>query len=519
MYKFFEDTTKNTVGLRLSGDISGKDLREIFDAIDKKIRIQQNSRLLLEFDDFNGWPLEGLFTLTGFFLKHRGDVDRLALVGSNESIERIEQALPVVAGMEIEHFDNTDAARRWLDENDDHWAVDPSKYAAQTRYPKDMRILIVGAGVAGLTLAAMLQQKGIQPDIVEDAPEFGHLGYVIILMQAGSRILKGLGVHQDLYEHGVAVSNYDIADTDGNVLRSHTVGDSYASVFGDSFSIYRPALIDVIRGAVDESAIQMGTTVDHIEQTNDEVMVTLSDGSQKTYDLVIGADGAHSKMRDLVFGDVEMIYSGLHGWAWWGEQHDAFTDRVLEHWGTGGAFGLYPTADRLCVVGVVKTEAGQPDDPETRKQRIREHYKDWSSKWVHHGLDELDDMKSEDLFHDDFYYGAQQHWYRGRVVLAGDSVHAFSPISGLGASMAMESAATLAEELSYVDSRFIDQALRKYEDRHKQRVFLLRNQARTFGGIVTTEQPAFAGLRNLAVRYIEQGPVHKLLARIPYEPV
>jgi 2-polyprenyl-6-methoxyphenol hydroxylase-like FAD-dependent oxidoreductase len=518
MIQFIDEMPQNITAIKISGKLTESDLDSLLYDLGHSSHIQENLQLLILFEDFEGWPDGSLIKITRFLISNRGSLAQIALVGGGGEtlLERMPSFLP---GLEIERFETEADARAWLVDDDDHWTVNPTRFDGKIRAPKDMRILIVGAGVAGLTLASMLQQRDMQPVVVEDAEEFGKIGYVIILLSAGGRILKGLGAHDELHKHGIYVQNYDIANSQGETLREHNVDQTYAPLFGYSYSIYRPALVDVIKQSMqDQSVIRMGTTVDAIKQTNDEVHVTFSDGSEGTFDLVVGADGLHSRVRNLVFGEVDMIYSGLHGWAWWGEKNAEFDHRAVEHWGTGGAFGLYPTEDRLCIVGVVNQEPGLEDDPATRKQRIREHFSDWGG-WVPYGLDQLDGMDDDEIFHDDFYYGNQRHWYRGRVVLAGDSVHAFSPISGMGASMAMESAAVLAEELCYVDSRYIDQALRKYQDRRQDRVFGLQKQAQAFGNVVTSGNPMVTSLRNLSVRHIDDGPVHHFLARIPYEPV
>jgi 2-polyprenyl-6-methoxyphenol hydroxylase-like FAD-dependent oxidoreductase len=517
MYEFIDDMPENIVGLRLSGKITEDELEGFLGTLHNSSHKLDHLRLLIVFDNFEEWPNGTYFRLAQFLVSHRAALDHIALAGDDKSAR---SGIPnFVPGIEMKSFEDEAAALDWLRDETDFWRVDPLRYSAEVRDPKDLRILIVGAGVAGLTLASMLQQRDMHPTVIEDAEDFGKIGYVIILMSAGGRILKGLGVHDQLHQHGVWVRRYDIANTDGEILRQHKVAEEFAGLFGDSFSIYRPALVDVIKQSMkDQSVIRMGTTVDAIEQNNDEVHVTFSDGSTGTFDLVVGTDGLHSKVRQLVWGEVPMTYSGLHGWAWWGEKKPEFENRALEYWGTGGAFGLYPTEDRLCVVGVVETEPGEADDPANRKERIREIFGDWGG-WVPYGLEQLDTMDTDKIFHDDFWYGNQENWYKGRVVLAGDSVHSFSPISGMGASMAMESASVLAEELCYVDSRFIDQALSKYQERRKLRVVTLQQQAQSFGDLVTSGNPLVSNLRNLAVEHVDSGPIHHFLARIPYQPV
>lgn len=115
-------------------------------------------------------------------------------------------------------------------------------------------------------------------------------------------------------------------------------------------------------------------------------------------------------------------------------------------------------------------------------------------------LEQLD--RPEEMWHDNFVYLSAKRWHKGRVVLAGDSVHAFSPTSGLGAVMAMESAAVLAEELCRADSRRLSRALELYEARRKQRIRKLQRGARVFDRVPVAESPAVANVRDFVLSHI-----------------
>ena len=81
-----------------------------------------------------------------------------------------------------------------------------------------MKALIVGGGIAGLTLCGLLQRRGFHPTLVERAPEFGDVGYVIVVWPSGSRILKGLGIYERLKEQGCAFTDYNISNYRGKVI-------------------------------------------------------------------------------------------------------------------------------------------------------------------------------------------------------------------------------------------------------------------------------------------------------------
>ena len=142
----------------------------------------------------------------------------------------------------------------------------PMSSNGRVRYGPGMRVLIVGAGVAGLTLCGLLQQRGFQPTLVERAPEFGDVGYVIVVWPSGSRILKGLGLYERLQEQGCAFTSYNISNYRGKVINSYTI-DSVVEKYGPIISIYRPDLIDILRAAVSEDSIRMNTMVVSLEDT------------------------------------------------------------------------------------------------------------------------------------------------------------------------------------------------------------------------------------------------------------
>ncbi len=87
----------------------------------------------------------------------------------------------------------------------------------RVRYGPDMRILIIGGGIAGLTLAGLLLKRGFNPKLIERTPQYSKVGYVIVLWPSGSRILKGLGVYEKLLEEGCQFTSYYVSNYKGEV--------------------------------------------------------------------------------------------------------------------------------------------------------------------------------------------------------------------------------------------------------------------------------------------------------------
>lgn len=181
------------------------------------------------------------------------------------------------------------------------------------RYGPEMRVLIVGGGIAGLTLAGLLQQCGFQPVVVEKSPNYGEAGYVLGLFPAGSRIFKGLGLYPRLEDAGVELARYEVANAQGECLHVYHFG-TLAESYGPTLGISRTALVDVLRSGISSECLRLGTTVELLTQTPDEAQATFSDGSAETFDLVVGCDGLCSRTREMIFGDAPLTYLGLTGW-------------------------------------------------------------------------------------------------------------------------------------------------------------------------------------------------------------
>ncbi|MEE9174980.1 MAG: NAD(P)/FAD-dependent oxidoreductase [Thermodesulfobacteriota bacterium] len=375
--------------------------------------------------------------------------------------------------------------------------VDPDKYRLPVRYGPEMRILVVGGGIAGLTLTGLLQQRGFKPTLVEQIPEYGTVGYVIVLWPSGSRILKGLGVYRSLLDVGLQFTTYNVSDERGQMLHSYSV-HNVTEKYGPMLSTYRPDLINVIKEAVDPDSIRMSTTVDKIDQTNDEVYVTFSDGTEETYDLVVGCDGVRSKTRDLVFGDVPLSYSGMTGWSFWVKPNIAKTLQIAEYWGTGKFFGIWPTKGRLSVFTSIRDNVQEPDPVESRIDRIQENFRNFGGL-VPEILESLDDPN--EIFHGHYNDLRMKKWHKGRVVLVGDAAHAILPTAGGGVSMAMESAAVLVDELCRADSKYIEQAFESYITRRRSRVDKIQNQSRMMSKFAFADSRLVSSMRDFLMRF------------------
>lgn len=371
------------------------------------------------------------------------------------------------------------------------------------RYGNDLRILIVGGGIAGLTLAGLLEQRGFSPEVLEKADGYGGIGYALGLWPAGSNILKGLGAFEAFRAHADPMETYSLLSDDGTPLHSYDLS-SLAEEFGRPFLIWRPRLIEILRETVSEGAVRMGTTVSSIDQHDGRVDVAFTDGTSGTYDLVVGADGIHSRVRELVFGEVSLTYHGMTGWAFWVDPSLVDEGVAKEHWGDGRFAGLYPTEEGLACFLAVSAPEGTSDPADQRLERIHERFRGMGGL-VPEVLSEMDDLEDPaEMWHDDFYDLHMDQWTEGRVVLIGDAGHAVLPTAGVGASMAMESAAVLADELTRTDSNYLEQGISHYVTRRRERVDAVQDKSRQLATFALVDNSLMASLRDEAIKLYSQ---------------
>ncbi len=364
----------------------------------------------------------------------------------------------------------------------------------QDNHDERLNVLITGAGVAGLTLAALLRQQGVTPTIVERANDLQHTGYMLGMYPLGGRILHGLGLHDLYLEKSGPARVYTAHDGTGRLTQRYDL-EQFISHFGAYRALSRGALIDVLRQGVGDTPIHFGTTVECIVQRDSTVEVTFSDGTKDHFDLVVGADGLHSRMREMLLRPNERAYwkTGWGGWVCWADASLHPADTYSEAWGAGRFLGLYPTPEHLGVfVGGNRHQidalgpVGLADD-----FRLRMSHFDGPLDAI------LDAVRAtDDPFFWDFHDCHTKRWHEGRVVLLGDAAVGILPTAGVGASVAMDAAAALADELARTDAAHIPYTLDLFVRRQRPRAEAAQKNSRQLARWMMVDGPPTAWLRD-----------------------
>lgn len=361
----------------------------------------------------------------------------------------------------------------------------------------DLRVLVVGAGIAGVTAAQLLRRTGRHPVLIERDHSGSESGYMLALMPMAVRALDSLGVHDRYRAASVPLERYAIDSHVGRRLRVDSLTE-VLSRFGDYRGIARGDLIEVL--SADGCDVSFGATVDTIADKPGGVEAVVVDDMgvhRLTFDLVIAADGMHSSTRALVHpeGSVEELDTQWGGWVVWTPQ-DADADLVEEVWGAGFFLGTYPVAGKLGVfLGGPRadTRAGAASFAATIRQRL---------KIANGRLDRAMSAVVDDA--DPYYWSLTDcratGWAGRRSVLLGDAAAGFLPTAGVGAGMAMESAWVLAHLLQRADRAGLADILQVYERAQRPRVEMAQRNSRHLAKLMFQRSAAVAAARDVALR-------------------
>jgi FAD-dependent urate hydroxylase len=367
-----------------------------------------------------------------------------------------------------------------------------------------VRILIVGGGMAGMTLAGELRSRDITPVVVERVPKYERVGFWIGLYPFSANTLRETGVFDRYADLSRPMSDYVMCDAHGKELQRMSLAEVLARVGGFMGALERADLLELLVAGAAGTDLRMGTTVEALEQHDDVVHAMLSGGERFEADLVVGADGMHSQIRGLVLGDTPLDDWGYTAFTWWAPESAAVAGDVVEHWGAGALFGLYPLDGAVNAIAAIPTPPGlKTMERDALRAHIREVFEDYPSPVQ----DALAASEEAEIFPWAMVDQRSPEWIVGRVALVGDAATGFLPTAGVGASNAIKSAAVLADELGRADAATIPQALSLWEQRMRDKVERNQADSRRLGKMMFVRGQTVAKARDTLLRHY---PVEKV---------
>ncbi|EFL09107.1 monooxygenase [Streptomyces sp. AA4] len=386
-------------------------------------------------------------------------------------------------------------------------------------------VLISGASIAGPALAYWLNRYGFAVTVVEKAAAVRGGGYPIDMRGPAVEVLRRMGLEEKARERHVGTRRLSFLDAEGVVLNSVAPTAITGDETGYDIELARGDLTGLLYDAVrDDVEFRFSESIAALDDRGDRVDVTFASGRSQTFDLVIGADGLHSKTRSLALGPEERFHRYL-GCCFAGftlPNHLGLSHEGMAWAAAGRSAALYAAGDRDAgqVHGFLIFTHPEPPfsafaDPAAQRALVASRFEGFG--WEVPRMVEA--MRSaDDLFFDVVSQIHLPVWSKGRVALAGDAAHATSFLSGQGSSLAMIGAYLLAYELADAPH---DVAFAAYEQRSRE--FVEANQALATGGsaVMSPRTEAEVAARNAALRELDGLPgessseVHNLLVLPP----
>jgi salicylate hydroxylase len=331
------------------------------------------------------------------------------------------------------------------------------------------RIAIVGAGIGGLTLGLLLRKHGVHARIYEQATELREVGAAVALAANGTKVLRELGLGHQLKEFSVEPTDvvYRHGES-GKLIVSFPMGAAYTERYGaEFFGIHRMNLQRILGDSWGDDGLYLNSRVQHLEEDEDGIHLHFASGGSATADVVIGADGVHSVVRNWVTGGgPPPTYSDTSGFrgivpiSALSKMPDPMT---IQFWLGAGAHVLhYPiSSDLINFLAVVpgpipwQSSTWMTEEP---PGTLLKAFQDW-----HPAVREMVDAVEQSPRWALFSLPPLQSWSRGHTVLLGDAAHAMLPHQGQGANQTIEDAAVLATLLAASGQATLSNALNRYE--------------------------------------------------------
>ena len=335
------------------------------------------------------------------------------------------------------------------------------------------RIAVVGAGLGGMTVAGFLQRAGFAVTIYEQAPAFSRIGAGIILSANAMKVLRRLGLEQMVVDIGIKADCYISRawDTGETMYKIEFDAESEARFGGPYANIHRGDLHAVLEKGVVPGSIAFNHRLAALDERRDAIRLAFDNGVTVEADIVVGADGVNSKVREYLLGLEPPRYIGMAA------QRAIFPTQALrgfkipdctKWWGPDRHILVYfmtSRRDEVYVIGVAPRATWESDTASLPSSRgaLFKNFGDF-----HGDLLRVIEVTTDVTVWPIFDRERNDRWSGGRIVLLGDACHPMRPFMAAGGAMAIEDAAVLSRCLAQFDEA--DEAYRWYEATRIDRV-------------------------------------------------
>ncbi|WP_458626743.1 FAD-dependent oxidoreductase [Winogradskyella sp. PC D3.3] len=340
-----------------------------------------------------------------------------------------------------------------------------------------MKISIIGGGIAGLTTAIALKQKGYEVEIFEQSKAFKKAGSGINLAINAMQIYKRLGIYDEIASLGSYTNALLITDEKFNILSKIKLLKTEQEFKTKAFAIHRAVLHTILVNKLDGVKIHLNKKLKSLNQTDNEVIFDFEDETTYTSNILIGADGIHSVVRKSIIGNTELRIAKQVCWRGIVKTDisNKYETQLNELWGKGKRFG-FVKINKNEVYWYALANYKMDYKVEFRNANLEELFSNFSPL-VKQIISKTE--KKNIIFNEMMDLKPISSWHNKNVCLIGDASHATTPNLGQGACQAIETAFVIAECLSTENN--INLAFQKLEKIRKKNVEKVINTSWTVG--------------------------------------
>ncbi|MFD9733340.1 FAD-dependent monooxygenase [Umezawaea sp. NPDC059074] len=364
------------------------------------------------------------------------------------------------------------------------------------------KAIVVGAGIGGLVAAVALRRVGIDVEVYERAPEPRVEGTGLSLMSNAVAALRGHGVELALEDRGRAIESFHLNTFDGRRIRAVPVRSIGDRLGAPSVCVHRADLREALLEAAGDCPIAVGASATGFTADGGGVRVDFADGRVARGDVLIGADGFHSAVRERLVGPETPRDAGYVCWlATIPFAHEALpAGHVAHYWGRGSRFGLVDIGHgRVYWWGTRNNTTW-----DGTKDQVLRACDGWADE-VRAAVEATPEEAIVGLAARDRPF--LRTWGDGPVTLLGDAAHPMLTSLGQGAGMAVEDGVVLARCLA--DATDPRQGLRRYEDERRARTRRMVRDSRALSRLEQAERPWARLVRDAAFRWMPEPLLHR----------
>lgn len=355
---------------------------------------------------------------------------------------------------------------------------------------QDLKMIIIGAGMGGLTTALAMRQAGYEVEVYDRVSELRPAGAGISLWSNGVKVLNRLGLGAEIAAIGGRMERMAYYSKAGECLTDFSLAPLVERVGQPPYPVARTDLQQMLLTALGPQTVQLNSRCVAVEQDETGATAIFAEGRRVTGDVVVGADGAHSILRSYVLGEPrQRRYAGYVNWNGLmpvSEELGPANSWVI-YVGDGQRASLMPVGnDRFYFFLDVPLPKGLESSPETYREALSGYFAGWAPP-VQNLIQRLDPLRTNRVeIHD---IEPLPVLVKGRVALLGDAAHSTTPDLGQGGCQAMEDAWVLANAL-LTNTLGVEDALRRYQTARKQRVAEVVLRARKRAEMTHGQDPA-----------------------------